>query len=329
MPATAARLLQLLGLLQRRPMWTGPELADRLGVDARTVRRDVERLRDLGYRVDAAPGVSGGYRLGVGTDLPPLLLDDDEALAVTVVLGISASGAVPGVDRAALATLARIDRLLPPRLRTQLAALRTTTVSLVPPAERLPTEQLVRLAQACDGHERVVFVYRARDGQVSERRVEPHRLVTTDRRWYLVAYDLDRGDWRTFRVDRAETVRLTGHLFEPRPLDDPGRLVAEGISSAPYLYQAVVRIDAPVETVAPRVTPDIGSVSVEDGATILRLGADTLEWLAGRLVGLGVAFEVREPPELRSHLAALGAAVVRSHTGRPEVTGPGARPDRR
>ena len=175
MPETAARLLRLLGLLQRRPYWSGPELAERLGVGSRTLRRDTERLRGLGYPVESAPGPGGGYRLGVGTELPPLLLDDEEAMAVAVVLGVSAGAAIPGIERAALATLDRIDRLLPPRLRTQLAALRASTVSLASPRDvAVPPEHLILLARACDGCERAVFRYRTRQGREAERRVEPH-----------------------------------------------------------------------------------------------------------------------------------------------------------
>lgn len=314
MAESAGRLLRLLTLLQRQPSWGGQELAERLEVDARTVRRDVERLRKLGYRVDASPGTGGGYRLGVGAALPPLQLDDDEAMAVAVVLGISAGVALPGIDRAALATLARLDRLLPPRLRGPLAALRTSTVALLSPPEPVPTENLVRLAQGCEAHERVRFEYQARDGARSERRVEPHRLVTTERRWYVVAYDLDREDWRTFRVDRMRAVRLTGHTFTPRPLEDPGRLVNEGIALAPYRYQAVVRVRSSATEVTRRISTTEAVVEADGSDAIVKLGGDTLEWLAGRLVSLGLTFEVLEPAELREYLGSLGAQLVRAHT---------------
>ena len=202
MPDSAARLLRLLGLLQRRASWSGADLAERLEVDTRTVRRDVERLRALGYQIDGVTGAAGGYHLGGGTDVPPMLFEDDEAMAIAVVLGLSAGAAVPGIERSALTALAKLDRLLPPRLRAQLAVLRHATVSLVPPSEVVSTESLILLAEACDNHQRALFSYRTHDGRGSERRVEPHRLVATDRRWYLVAFDLEREDWRTFRVDR-------------------------------------------------------------------------------------------------------------------------------
>jgi predicted DNA-binding transcriptional regulator YafY len=316
-PETAARLLRLLGLLQRRPYWSGAELAERLGVGPRTLRRDAERLRALGYPVDSAPGPGGGYRLGVGTELPPLLLDDEEAMAVAVVLGVSAAAAIPGVERAALATLDRVDRLLPPRLRSQLAALRATTVSLAPPRDiAVPPERLIRLARACDGCERAVFRYRTRQGHEAERRVEPHRLVATERLWYLVAYDLDRGDWRTFRVDRMGEVRLTGHTFVARALADAAQLVAESIAVAPYLFQARVRIEAPAAEVRRRVPGEVGLVKPAGaGAAWLELGADTLPWLAGYLVELGLDFEVEDPPELRDYLATVGRRLAERHGG--------------
>jgi predicted DNA-binding transcriptional regulator YafY len=313
MAEPAARLLRLLGLLQRRSTWSASDLAERLEVDTRTVRRDVDRLRSLGYQVLGTPGVGGGYHLGGGTDVPPLLFEDDEAMAVAVVLGVSAGAAVPGIERGALTALAKLDRLLPPRLRAQLTALRATTVSLASPTEAVSTEDLVRLAQACDNHQRATFSYVAHDERHSERRVEPHRLVATDRRWYLVAFDLDRNDWRTFRVDRASGVVVTGHTFEPRPLDDPGRMVAEAISTTGYAHQAVVRVDAPTEQVARLIAPYV-AVTAPDGVhTRVELGVDDFDWLAGYLIGLGLDFEVIEPVELRQHLRALGERLRRAH----------------
>jgi predicted DNA-binding transcriptional regulator YafY len=315
MPEAAARLLRLLGLLQRRPYWSGAELAERLGVGARTLRRDADRLRNLGYLVESAPGPGGGYRLGVGSDLPPLLLDDDEAMAVAVMLGVSASAAIPGIERAALATLDRIDRLLPPRLRTQLAALRASTELLATRRDvAVAPEYLILLARACDGCERAVFRYRTRQGAEADRRVEPHRLVATDRLWYLVAHDLDRDDWRTFRVDRMSEVRLTGHTFEPRPLQDAARLVAESIAVAPYLIQAKVRVKAPADEVGRVVSPNVAVVKPAGARTsTLELGAESLEWIAGYLVELGLDFEVKEPPELREYMATLGFRLAAAH----------------
>ncbi len=318
----AARLLRLLGLLQRRRDWSAADLAERLEVDARTVRRDVDRLRTLGYQIQGVPGVGGGYRLGGGTDVPPLLFEDDEAMAIAVVLGVSAGSAVPGIERGALTALAKLDRLLPPRLRAQLSALRSATVSLASPTEVVPTENLIGLAQACDSHQRVTFSYVAQDGRPSERRAEPHRLVATDRRWYLVAYDLDRGDWRTFRVDRASSVVVTGHTFVPRPLDDPGRMVAEGISTAGYAHHAVVRLLAPMEEVSRIIAPSTGLCEPDGVHTKVVLGFDDAHWLAGYLIGLGLDFEVLTPVELRHYVRTLGRRLHRDH---PRAPATGAR----
>ncbi|HMC40442.1 MAG TPA: YafY family protein [Acidimicrobiales bacterium] len=324
MPETAARLLRLLGLLQRQPSWSGQELADRLGVGPRTVRRDAERLRDLGYAVDTTPGPGGGYRLGVGADMPPLLLDDDEAMAVAVVLGVSAGAAIPGIERPALSTLARVDRLLPPRLRTQVAALRANTVPLMSRRDLVPGEHLVTLARACEAKERVAFDYRTRQGVQGERRAEPHWLVATDRRWYLVAHDLDRDDWRTFRVDRMDHVRSTGHTFRPRPLDDPAAFVNQSIAVAPYLHQATARVASSADEMARDVDPAVGVVKpLGPDACLVELGAESLQWIAGYLVGLGVDFEVVDPPELRAYLAQLGSRLTRTHrTKSPSVAIP-------
>ncbi len=314
MPDTAARLLRLLGLLQRRPSWSGEELADQLGVGPRTVRRDADRLREIGYAVDTTPGPHGGYRLGIGADMPPLLLDDEEAMAVALLLGVSAGAAIPGIERPALATLARIDRLLPPRLRLPLAALRASTVPLMSRHDTVPAEYLVTLARACDSKERVVFAYRTRQGEEGQRRAEPHWLVPTDRRWYLVAHDLDRDDWRTFRVDRMSDIRATGHTFRPRPLADPAAFVNQSISVAPFLHQARVRLVAPAAEMSSRVPPDIGVVEAFGTEECwLELGAESLQWIAGYLVGLGVDFEVERPVELRAYLAKLGTRLTGNH----------------
>jgi predicted DNA-binding transcriptional regulator YafY len=315
MPDSAARLLRLLGLLQRRANWSGIELAERLDVDARTVRRDVDRLRSLGYQIDGVTGTAGGYHLGGGTDVPPMLFEDDEAMAIAVVLGLTASTAVPGIERSALTALAKLDRLLPSRLRAQLAVLRHATVSLVPPSEVVSPEWLIQLAGACDNHQRVLFSYRAHDGQDTERRAEPHRLVATDRRWYLVAFDIGRDDWRTFRVDRISSLKVPGHTFTPRPLGDPGRFVAEGISTSHYTHRAVVVVRAPLGEVATVIAPHVGVLSAEGADTLLELGIDGFEWLAGYLIGLGLEFEVRQPAPLRAYMAALGVRLTEAHGG--------------
>jgi predicted DNA-binding transcriptional regulator YafY len=308
-----ARLLRLLALLQRKVAWTGPELAERLGVDIRTVRRDVERVRDLGYTVESSPGVAGGYRLGIGAEMPPLLLDEQEAMAVAVLLGVSASAALPGIERATLATLARVDRLLPPKLQRQVKALRAATVPLARAPETVPVAELAPLAEACHAHELVRFDYSSRGGEKTTRRAEPYRLVATTRLWYLVAFDLDRQDWRTFRVDRVKQVRLTGHIFAPRHLDDPGRLVAAALAVTPYRYQAEVRFEAGPEELRRRVPPSVGLVEAADEGSLLKIGADDIDWLAGYLVGLGLPFAVVQPGELREQMRALAERIALKH----------------
>lgn len=309
----ATRLLQLLSMLQRKPSWSGVVLAERLGVDRRTLRRDVGRLRSLGYEVESTPGLGGGYRLGGGKDVPPLIFDDEEATAVAVVLGVAAGVPVPGIEQGALTALAKLDRLLPPRLQAQLAALRAATVSLAGPGPAVASDTLTRLAQACEGHRLATFGYVSHHAEQTNRRVEPYRLVATDRRWYLVAFDLDRRDWRTFRVDRASSVTVTGHSFEPRPLVDPARLVAEAVAISTYSYKAVVRVRAPAEELSRLVPAHVGIVRPDGSDAVLELGADGPVWLAGYLVGLGFEFEVIAPQTLREHFARLGQWLQDAH----------------
>lgn len=309
----AERLLTLLSLLQRRARWTGPELADRLGVTTRTVRRDVDRLRNLGYPVDAAPGLDGGYQLGIGGTLPPLLLDDDEATAVVVALAASTATSLFGIEDIALAALAKLDRLLPPRIRSRVKAVSTVTDLLTPPGEAVVPSLLVALAAAIEADERVIVTYADRDGRRTERRVEPYRLVVTNRRWYLVAFDLDRSDWRTLRVDRIEDARPTGHRFTPRERPDATHMVSEAISTAPYRYQARVHFQVPAAELRKRIPPTVGSITDDGTAAVLRTGADHLPSLAGHLVALEIPFEVLEPPELRDYLRRLGQTLARRH----------------
>jgi predicted DNA-binding transcriptional regulator YafY len=311
---TSARLLRLLSLLQSRPDWSGPELAGRLGVTTRTVRRDVDRLRQLGYPVDAAPGVAGGYRLVSGTNLPPLLLDDEEATAVAIALGTTTGGAVRGMEEPALAALTKLDRMLPPRLRQRVADLRAATIGMSGPADAVDAGLLVVLSQACAGQERIRMGYVDREGAPSDRRVEPFRLVSTGRRWYLVARDVDRDDWRTFRVDRVVDAERTGHRFRFEDPPDPAELVSRATAVAPYRHVARVRVDAPLATVRARVPPTTGLVDAGEDGVVLTTGADSLDYIVGHLVGLGLPFEVLEPPELRDHLRRVARQIVSRHS---------------
>jgi predicted DNA-binding transcriptional regulator YafY len=314
---TSARLLRLLSLLQSRPCWTGPELAERLEVTTRSVRRDVDRLRRLGYPVDATPGPEGGYRLGPGSELPPLQLDDDEAVAVWVALAAGLTAPLMGFHDAALAALGKLDRLLPPRLRPRLAALGRATVVLERPGEDAaavgPTGLLV-VARACTDRERLRLHYVDRRGQPSERRVDPYRLVCTGRRWYLVAFDVDRGEWRTLRMDRITEQQATGHRFERTDPPDAAELVSRSTTVAPYRYQMTVLFDTDADEVRRRIPPTVGLVErFPHGRARLTTGADSLAALAGHLIMVDLPFEVLEPPELRALLARRGAELVARH----------------
>ena len=229
----AARLLRLLSLLQARPTWSAAELAERVAVDRRTIRRDIARLRALGYPVESSAGVSG-YTLGAGARLPPLLLDDDEAVAIAVGLRLAAMSAVSGIEESAVAAMAKLDQLLPAAVRERVRSLQASTVQLDPhPVDPADPDILTALARACRGSERVTFSYRGFAGTTTDRRVEPSQIVHTGRRWYLVARDLDRDDWRTFRVDRITDTVLTGHRFELRDRPDATARVAEALAYVP------------------------------------------------------------------------------------------------
>ena len=304
--ATTERVLRLLGLLQRRPSWTAGELAGELGVTDRSVRRDVERLRAVGYPVHAAAGVGGGYRLGAGTRLPPLLLDDEEAIATAVSLRLASGGTVAGAGEAALRALAKLDQVMPPRLRAEVRAVHGATETLVGPGAEIDAELLVTLARACRDAVRVRFRYASRDGGERERTAEPVRMVATSRRWYLMAWDLGRGDWRTFRLDRMREVTATTWRFQPREHPEPVAYVQRSVTEAPYRYLARVRVHATPGQVRELVPPQVGRVEDDrDGWCLLVAGGDDLDWLAMHIARLGFQTEVQEPPELREAAARL------------------------
>jgi predicted DNA-binding transcriptional regulator YafY len=317
---TSARLLRLLSLLQRRSDWSAAELAERLGVSARTIRRDMERLRDLGYPVHAARGVAG-YRLGAGTALPPLLLDDEEAVAVAVGLR-TATGGVGGIEEASLGALTKLEQLLPARLRRRVNAVHASTLPVpgARPGPRVDPAVLAVLAAACRDRERLRLAYRDHHGSLGRRAMEPYRLVSWGRRWYLVAWDVDREDWRILRVDRVEpaTVTPTGQRFTPREPPEGGDLaayVSRRVSAAGWRYHARVQVQAPAEEVRRRVPAAAGVVeAVDEGTCLLHTGADTLETLAVYLGMLGADFMVGEPPELVAHLRDLAGRYRRATT---------------
>jgi predicted DNA-binding transcriptional regulator YafY len=321
---TSARLLRLLTLLQARPVWSGPDLAERLEVTSRSVRRDVERLRELGYPVHAVSGPGGGYRLGSGRALPPLLLDDDEAVAVVVSLRTAAAeGSVAGISELSLSALAKLEQVLPARLRDRVTALQASTVAIGGGLTPVPADLLVQLARACQSAERVTFGYASRDGTASSRRVEPHRLVHASRRWYLVARDVTAAQWRTFRVDRMSDVVGTGHRFIAVDPPDAARFVSEAISSAPYRFRADVVLRAPYEEIVARVPATVATVTRIDAATCrLQSGSDSLDAIAMHLGLLGCDFSITSPPELEALVAGIGARMLRSRDVRAQRSAP-------
>lgn len=324
MSETSGRLLKLLSLLQTPREWPGSELAERLRVSLRTVRRDVERLRDLGYPVQATMGAVGGYRLIAGTAMPPLLLDDEEAVAIAIGLRTATVHAVTGIDEASVRALTKIEQVLPARLRYRVGTLNAATVPLpAPNPAKVDPEALTVLAAAITNRERLRFGYQAVDGTDSRRLVEPHRLVSARHRWYLVAYDNDRDDWRIFRVDRISDPRPTGVRTPPRdlPAEDAATFVTSKLYSLAPTYTAVATVHAPVEEVAARLGDASDDLEPIDAHSCrLRSHTDTLEWLAFRLAMLDCEFEVHEPPELAAYLRALAGRASRAAGDAPAQT---------
>ncbi|MBP2327515.1 putative DNA-binding transcriptional regulator YafY [Kibdelosporangium banguiense] len=309
---TSARLLRLLSLLQSRRDWTGPELAGRLEVTTRTIRNDMDRLRGLGYPVEATPGVQGGYRLGVGASMPPLLLDDDEAVAVAVGLRTAASGMVDGIEETSVRALAKVEQMLPSRLRRRVNAVQTYTVTVPPSGPRVDADVLATIAAACRDHERLRFDYRDHSGTASLRVAEPHRLVNSGRRWYLVAWDVDRADWRTFRVDRVSPRTPTGPRFRPREAPEVADYVTRGATMATWRYTGRVRLLAPLASLEGRL-PSVASVeSSDEDSCVVLVGSDSPVMLAHHIGLLDVDFEVLGPPELAERVRALAARYARA-----------------
>ncbi|MFJ4952786.1 helix-turn-helix transcriptional regulator [Streptomyces sp. NPDC088760] len=314
---TPARLLQLLSLLQTPREWPGGELADRLGVSRRTVRRDVDRLRELGYPVQATKGADGGYRLVAGKAMPPLVLDDEEAVAIAVGLRAGAGHAVEGVEEASVRALAKLEQVLPSRLRHRVSTLQAATTPLTSgDGPSIAPETLTVMASTVAGHERLRFAYRDKDGSASRRLTEPHRLVSTGRRWYLVAYDLDRADWRTFRVDRVSEPFATGVRFAPRelPTGSAAEYLRQSIHRRQETYAFEVRFAAPAEQVCAR-TPKWLETPEDDGnggSLLQGTTGDPVEWLAVRLAMTGFEFSVRGPAELAESVRELGARLTRA-----------------
>jgi predicted DNA-binding transcriptional regulator YafY len=315
MANTSSRTLRLLSLLQTHRYWPGSELAERLGVSPRTLRRDVDRLRELGYPVEAHRGVDGGYQLAAGASLPPLLVDDEEAVALAIGLRMAAQGSVAGIEESSVRVLTKVVQVMPARLRRRIEALRAATVPTMWGAgPTVDAGALTAVAQACRDEERLRFSYEARGAERTDRHVEPHRLVSLGRRWYLVAYDLTRHDWRSFRLDRLGDPHATGERFRPRelPAEDAAMFVRAGIGSmvAPHEFEAVVH--APAETVRGLVGQWATVEEIDGGRSRLRMTSDTLDWPTMALGVVGAEFEVVHPPELVVHLREWAARFARA-----------------
>jgi predicted DNA-binding transcriptional regulator YafY len=325
--STSTRMLQLLSLLQTHRAWSGTELAQRLEVSLRTLRRDVDRLRELGYPVNAQRGADGGYQLAPGASLPPLVLDDEEAVALALGLQAAARTPVAGMPEASVRALAKVVRVLPARLRRRVEALEAATTAAPwtgAPAAVDPL-LLTTLAQACADGERLDLDYAPREGSgPGTRRVEPHRLVPLGRRWYLVAYDLSRLDWRTFRIDRASAARPTGERFAPRtlPATDAAAFVRERLEALPAAHDVSARVAAPPEDVTARVGRWATVADDGSGGSRVSLRVEELEWALLTLGSVQAELSDVEPPELADLLHSWGgrfsrAAVPRAARGRP------------
>jgi predicted DNA-binding transcriptional regulator YafY len=317
MANTSARMLRLLSLLQTHRYWPGLELADRLAVSERTLRRDIDRLRELGYPVHANRGVTGGYQLRSGTVMPPLLLDDEEAVAIAVGLRSAAGGTVEGIEETSLRALTKVVQVMPPHLRRRVDALRAYTVTAPPRGPQVDASTLTVIAQACRDDERLTFTYATPSGEPATRQVEPHRLVSLGRRWYLVAWDLDRADWRIFRLDRLTGPATTAARFRPRdlPAADAAAYIADRLGSRPTRYDITVLVHAPAGAVEPVIAVTGGRCEpIDDHSCHLRLHVDAFDWPAFILAAVGAPFEVIHPPEFRAHLRDIGKIFLRAGT---------------
>lgn len=286
----------------------------------RTIRRDIDRLRDLGYPVEATRGAIGGYRLVAGAAMPPLLLDDEEAVAIAVGLRAGAGHAIEGIEEASVRALAKLEQVLPSRLRHRVTTLQAATIPLTRgDGATIDPQTLTVIAGTATGRERLRFGYRAGDGTETKRQVEPYRLISTGRRWYLVAYDMGREDWRTFRVDRVSEPFATGARFVPRelPTGDAAKLLGHSMSRQPE-YDIDVSFEAPAAFVAARLPEHLGP-PVPTGEETCRLrarSADSVEWLALRLALVDCEFTVHGPGRLSEYVTDLGSRLTRAATGR-------------
>jgi predicted DNA-binding transcriptional regulator YafY len=330
MANTSSRTLRLLSLLQTRRYWPGEELAGQLQVSPRTLRRDIDRLRELGYPIQAQRGVAGGYQLAAGTALPPLVVDDEEAVALALGLQTAAQGAVEGIAESSVRALAKVVQVMPARLRRRVQALGAMTVPASWDAaggaagQTVDPEVLTTLALACRDTERVRFSYTAAGGQHTGRHVEPHRLVLLGRRWYLVGYDLDRQGWRSYRLDRLTGPGGTGARFRPRelPAADAAAFVRAGVQSTRSGYDIEVIVEAPAELVRERIGRWASVAEISVGRCRVRMAADQLEWPVMGLGMVGADFQVISPPELIDWMRDWGARFSRAGRDSAPYRGP-------
>jgi len=316
MAGTTTRALALLNLLQTHRSWTGPELATRLRVSERTLRRDVERLRELGYRIESAPGADGGYRLEAGSAVPPLLLTDEEAVTMAVGLRLAAIQRLAGGPETSLSALAKLEQVLPAHLRRRVNALAGFLQPTGPEGPLVSPEDLGEIALACRDRERMRFAYTAADGTESRRHVEPYAVVPAERAWYLVAFDLERADWRTFRVDRASGLRRTGGRFAPRelPAEDLAQYVWAAVSSYGTLeIEASVEIDLPLEQMRATFGPwSRGAEELDEDRTSWPIGGRAVPELLFGLAWIpeGVDYRVEADDDVRAALHELAERLL-------------------
>ncbi|WP_433579671.1 helix-turn-helix transcriptional regulator [Nocardia brasiliensis] len=319
----SGRLLRLLTLLQSPREWSGGELAERLGVTVRTIRRDVDRLRDLGYPVHARHGNTGGYRLTAGTAMPPLVLDDEEAIAIAVGLRAATTAAISGIDDASMRALAKLEQVLPSRLRTRVTAVSQTAVTGPTGGPTADPEILAALAGACVAHEKVRFAYTKADGTTTKRFAEPHQVVAAGRRWYLLGFDSDRDDWRTFRLDRVSAVHRTG-------LRVPARSLPGGVDAATWLIRSLatksgsvrarVLLHQPIAQAGPQIAARQGVLeSIDESRCLLTTFPDTPQYLAYNIALLPMPYTLLEPTEVAQHLREMAerAAAATAHLTEP------------
>lgn len=304
---TSARLLRLLSLLQMHRDWSGGDLAERLGVSARTVRRDVGRLRELGYPVDAVQGAAG-YRLAAGSTLPPLLLDDEEALAVAVGLRTTTGGTVAGFEDSALRALTKLEQVMPSRLRHRLQALQRSLIRVEATAPRVEPDTLIAISDACHRRERLRFEYTNFHGRQSIKDVEPHSVVNFNRHWYLVAWDVAAADWRSYRVDRLHARTPTGPRFPPReaPEGDVVTYLSNQLSARAWPYRATVTLHRSAAELADRIWTGMGVLeAIDDASCLLHVGADSPWALSWMITSIDTDFTVTDPPELVEQIEIL------------------------